>query len=127
MPIEYELRPEAIYLEAVGEVDYQDALAVFRAALRAARAEGLPPRPIVFDLRQSKEQRSADELRAIAQFISRQGDVLAPRCAVVAGDALHFGLGRMFEAFAEGHDVEVTVLRSLDDVPAWLARSPSPA
>jgi hypothetical protein len=124
MPIEYAIRPEAIYLETVGDVDYEKGIAAFEAAVREARAEGVARRPVVFDIRRSEETRSAEELRSIADFVSRHLDVLAPRCAVVTGDDFHFGLGRMFEAFADTHEVEVTVLRSIDDVPAWLAEGP---
>lgn len=122
MPISYEIRPEAIWFRTVGDVDYQKGIAVLEAAVEAARRRGEDRRwPVVFDILDSEERRSADELRGVAHFVASHGDVLAPHCAVIAGDDFHFGLARMFESLADGHDVRVTVLRRLDDVPEWLA------
>jgi hypothetical protein len=128
MPIDYEIRPDAIWLRTVGDIEYTSGLGVLEAAVAEARSRAGGRRwPVVFDITRSEERRSADELRAIAQFLASQADVLEPRCAVVAVDDLHFGLARMFEAFADQHAVKVTVLRSLDEIDGWLVAVPDAA
>ena len=125
MPIEYDLLPDVIWFRTVGDVDYDNGFEVLESAAREARKQNLPrKRPAVFDIRESRERRKAGELRAIAHFVSVRKDVFEPRCAVVTSDDLHFGLARMFAAFAASHDVKVTVLRHIDEVPGWLAATP---
>jgi len=122
MPIHYEIRPEAIWFRTVGDVDFENGLAVLEAGIESARRRSAGRRwPVIFDILASQERRNADELRAIAHFVAEHADVLAPHCAVIAGDDFHYGLARMFEAFADSHDVRVTVLRRPDEVAGWLA------
>lgn len=122
MPIEYEIRPDVIWFRTDGDVDYAQGLSILETAIDAARRQARGKRwPVVFDITASAERRNADELRGIAHFIGENGDVLEPRCAVVAGDDLRYGLARMFEAFAGEHDVRVTVLRDTDELSDWLA------
>lgn len=125
MPIDYEIRPDAIWFRTVGAVEYESGFGVLEAAVAEARSLADGRRwPVVFDITLSQERRSADELRAIAYFVASHAEVLEPRCAVVAGDDLRFGLARMFQAYADQHAVKVTVLRSLDEVDGWLAEAP---
>jgi hypothetical protein len=122
MPIDYEIRPEAIWFRTDGDVDYEQGLSVLEAGIAAARQQARGKRrPVVFDITASAERRSADELRAIAHFVGENRVVLEPRCAVVTGDDLRYGLARMFEAFAGEHDVRVSVFRDAGERSDWLA------
>ena len=121
MPIEYEIDSGVIWMRTVGEVDYQSGRKVLDAAIADAHALASPRKlPIVFDIRASRENRSADEARGIAQFVSLHLDVFDRRCAVVAGSDLLFGVARMFGSYAETYGVEVSVFRSIEEVNDWL-------
>lgn len=75
---------------------------------------------MLFDIRESREQRSSDELRDIARFLAGQGAEISRHCAIVAGDAFHFGLGRMFSAYSEPEGLEVRVFRDVEAAKRWL-------
>jgi len=124
MPLRYELRDPVLWYVAEGDVDYAAGREVLRSGVEAAGAHA-PARSwdVLFDIRESGERRSAEELRGIASFCAEQGPTLSRRCAVVAGDAFHFGLGRMFGAYAEPAGVEVRVFRDLAAAEQWLAEA----
>ena len=121
MPIEYEIDAGVIWMRTVGQVDYESGRKVLDAAIADAHALASPRKlPLVFDIRASQENRSADEARGIAQFVSLHLDVLDPRCAVIAGSDLLFGVARMFGSYAATYGVEVTVFRTIEEVNGWL-------
>lgn len=123
MPIRYELREPIIWFETRGDVDYDAGLGVLQAGIEAAR-QRTPGRSwdVLFDIRESSERRSADELREIAQVLAGHLPAISRYCAVVAGDAFHFGLGRMFSAYSEPEGVEVHVFREQAAAEQWLAQ-----
>jgi hypothetical protein len=127
MPITYELRDDTLWFVTVGEVDYRGGLRVLVEAFEAARAHDPKRRwNVVFDIRSSSENRSADELQGIASVVAQNDAVLSGRCAVVAGDSLHFGLARMFGTYAEGLGLDVTVVKDVPRAVAWLAGESEP-
>jgi len=121
MPIEHELRDGVIWTTTVGDVDYEDGIGSMRRALEAARAADSSRRwDIVFDVRRSSEDRSSDELQAIADFVAASDAVLSGRCVVIAGDDFHFGLSRMFQAYCELKGLTPQVVREVDAAESWL-------
>jgi hypothetical protein len=127
MPLRYEIRADAIWIVTQGDVDYEAGLETLDRAITAA-SEYAPERrwDIVFDICESQEDRSAMELRSIAEIVARHPSVLSGRCAVLAGDDFHFALGRQFGAYSEGLGVDVRVLRNPEAVRNWLQTKPSP-
>ena len=105
--------------------------------MEAAKAAFADPRfrsgmTVLFDNRGSKENASADEIQRRAEMLGRfaREGKLGPKCAVVVDDALHFGLARMGEAFANVFDVELGVFTEMDEAFRWLtapAKQDSPA
>ena len=83
----------------------------------------IQPFDIIFDIRQSTENRSANELRGIAEFIAGYADILTGRMAVVADDALRFALGRIFEVFAEHLGQKPRVFGDYEAAVTWFAES----
>lgn len=121
MPIQYELRGRTLWLVTEGDVDYEDGLATLGAAIeRAAAVDATPCWDVVFDIRRSREQRSADEMRGIAVFVGQHRDVLSGACAIIAADPLHFGLARMFEAYGELEGIAARVVDDEAAATAWL-------
>ncbi len=125
MPLDYDIRSGVIWFVTEGDVDYEDGLETLGTAIReAARRDADQRWDVIFDIRLSSEQRSADELRGIADFVAGHKAVLSGRCAVVAGDAFHFGLGRMFSAYSESNGVEALVARDVGSATSWLNGEP---
>jgi len=121
MPIQYEIRDDTIWFTTTGDVAYDDGLATLRAGIAEARArDGARRWHVIFDIRQSSEDRIADEPRGIAELVACQLATLSGRCAIVAGDPLHFGLARMFGAYSERHEVSVEVMSDPGEAVAWL-------
>jgi len=127
MPIRPDFRDRTLWLVTEGDVDYEEGLAILLGALaEAERIDGAARWDVVFDIRRSEEERSPDELRQIASFLGEHGRVLSGGCAVIAGDPLHFGLGRMFEAFTEPRGIEVRVVSDEAEAADWLAGRRTP-
>jgi len=75
------------------------------------------------DLRRTDSSvRSSDALRALAHILEQQyaGTNLNPKTAVIAPQALSFGLGRMYESFASSVPGEFVIFRAVDAALAWL-------
>ncbi len=127
MALDYEIRDDVLWFVTRGDVDYPGGIDTLSEAIaEVARRDSERRWDVVFDIRESTERRSARELRGIADFIAGHDAVLSGRCAIVAGDAFHYGLGRMFAAFSESHGISVEVVRDIDEVEAWLASRPAP-
>ena len=110
MPIRYEIEPGTLHFHFEGDADFEETLRVVRDGLVRAgdevRSRAAEPFDLLFDKRGSAENRSADQLRRLADLVGDHGETLTRRAAIVVGDAFHFGLGRMFAAFADArlHD-----------------------
>lgn len=121
MPLRHRLQDGVIWITTEGDVEYDEGIASLGRALEAAKqADPVARWDIVFDVRRSSENRSADELRRIAQLVAENGSVLSGRTVVIAGDDLHYGLSRMFQAYCELHGLRAAVRRDPDAALAWL-------
>ncbi len=66
---------------------------------------------------------SAAALHRLADFVRRhfeQHQVLHSRTAVVCGTGLHFGLSRIYEAWATESAEELQLFYAIDEAEAWL-------
>lgn len=121
MPLSFELDRDVIRVTTKGDVEFESGLGVLERAIRTAR-DADPRRRwhLLFDIRESSENRSSIELDGIAGFIGDRQQGLSGRCAVVAGDPFHFGLARQFEAYSNRRGVAVSVFRDVDEALRWL-------
>ncbi len=124
MPLSHALRDDAIWITAEGDVEFASGIVVLEHSIQSAQASDPTVRwHFVFDIRASVEDRSANELRGIAQFIADRLQVLSGRCVVIAGDNFHYGLSRMFQAYGEGLGLSTQVVKTASEATAWLERA----
>jgi hypothetical protein len=99
---------------------FEDVTRAIRAALDDESVE--PGTPLLLDIRESEQTRTRDELRALADLIATGQGRLHHRCAVLAQDALRFGLARQFSGWAASRSIEVRVFAGEQEESAreWL-------
>jgi len=68
-----------------------------------------------------KQASSADAIAELASRFGRLLDRVGPNFAVIVGDDLHYGLGRMFASLAATEGCNVQVFRTKEDATAWLS------
>lgn len=128
MPLVHTLDEHTIWITTEGDVEYADGLASLERALEAARERDANRGwDVAFDIRQSTENRSADELRGIVDFVAGARPLLSGRCIVIAGGDFQFGVSRMFQSFCELRDLQATVVRDVDAARAWLSEDARPS
>lgn len=121
MSVSFSLNDGVGVFTTVGDVDYEAGLRVLEEGMQEIRASGSPP-VLLFDLTQSTENRSREELQMMAVFIHERLPH-AKLAMLVKGD-LYYGISRMFGSFAESYDLETCVFREMDDALVWcLARA----
>jgi hypothetical protein len=120
MPIQYEIDKGRRLLRAVS-IGRVDAEAV-RDYLR--RMESDPDYDPAFDgiidVRSASADVSPDDIRDIAELVRRRPREATGRRAVLVSSDEHFGLMRMFEAYASGGPTRYRVFRDPDEAKAWL-------
>jgi hypothetical protein len=125
MPISYDLRDGAIWFLTVEDVDYDEGFGVLDRAFSDAATRDPETRwDVVFDILGSTENRSADELNAIAEYVAKHDFVLSGRFVLIAADEFHYALARMFAAYSENLGLQASVVR---DVPAAVERLAAPS
>jgi hypothetical protein len=114
------IEPGIVTLGLVGRYSFGDVMRVLRSALDDSRLAHEPN--LLLDIRESQETRTHQELVALADFIEAAQGLLGPRCAVVAGDELRFGLGRELAGWAASRGISVRVFRGAEYAAgkAWL-------
>lgn len=121
MPVTCEFDGTTVVLRLTGVYETADV----RAALVAALDDASCPRAasLLFDLRGSRSiaRRSADEVRAMAQFLAAHADRFGRRLALLADSDAAFGLMRLGAVTVEQQGVETSVFRRLSDAEDWLA------
>ncbi|MBX9585251.1 MAG: hypothetical protein K2X87_33515 [Gemmataceae bacterium] len=124
MGVDYQLADGVIRFVTTGGVEYSDGAATLRAGLDAAAAADPGRRwGLLFDIRESAENRSGDELRNIADLIAARRAMLSGRAAVVVADPLHYGLGRMFGVFMEHLGLTARVFTDPAEAETWVRSS----
>jgi len=126
MSLAYELKAGTIQFTTTGDVEHSGALETLKAGLAAAAVNPIPNGwHLLFDIRNSTENRDPNELRNTATAIALHRAALSGRCAVVAADPLHYGLARMFGVFMDGIGFEAHVCKDLENATHWL-NTPQP-
>lgn len=120
MGIEYQLGDGVIRFRTTGEVEYASGLDVLRAGFGAAADRPGTRWGLLFDIRESAENRSETELRGIAAAVGDHRHLLTGRCAIVASDPLHYGLARMACVYLDGLGLRAGAFGSVDEAEEWV-------
>jgi len=123
MPLSFQIIDGVGVFLTEGDVEYEEGLAVFQAGLEAIFQRPVGQRLVLFDLLQSRESRSADEIRALAAVT--QQALGSARMALVASQPLVYGMSRMFGAYVQHADFEVGVFHERAAAVAWLTTPPA--
>jgi len=119
MPATWEIRDGVLYLRLIGIHGREEEGA---ALARALTSPDLPvPAPMIVDLSSSAANPSASQVAERAECLSTLRPAIKPRCALVVGDALRFGLARMFGAHADNYGIEAEVFWDETSARLWLA------
>lgn len=118
MALSFELRDGIGRFRSTGDVDYEEGMKVFRGGLEVLAGTEARPILMLFDLLESNESRSQDELRAIVD-VARE-HVKNGRMALAAQSDLLFGLSRMFCTHAEQAGFEAAAFKNEADAVDWL-------
>ena len=122
MPVTYEFDDCTIALRMIGSYE----TAEIRSALLEALAHPACPSIVglLFDVRESRSitGRTADEVRAMAEFLASIADRFGRRMAMLADTDAAFGLMRLGAVGVERHGVDSQVFRNAADADAWLKR-----
>ncbi|HWE43845.1 MAG TPA: STAS/SEC14 domain-containing protein [Gemmatimonadaceae bacterium] len=125
MPVIYEFHGSIVAIRLTGSYETADVRAALHRALddpRCPRAAGL-----LLDIRgsQSISRRTANEVRAMAQFIASHADRFGRRLALLADTDAAFGLMRLGAVIIEQQGVETSVFRHPADAEEWLGSAPT--
>jgi hypothetical protein len=121
MPVGYDFDGDVIVVRMVGKYTTHEMKSVILDALDDAR---LPQRAVLlFDLRESRslQDRTADEVRDMAQFLASHGRRFSNRLAMVTTGDLAFGLMRLGAVAAETGGLTAEVFRDIGTAKAWLS------
>lgn len=116
-----DIETSTIRFLAQGGVEHEPGLKLLERGI--AEAINLDPTRkwhLLFDVQQSSENRSGEELRIIAGVVIRHKNHLSLKCALVATDALHYGLSRMFGTYLENDGFEINVFSEIQQAESWL-------
>ena len=120
MPVTYSLEGTLLRLTLSGTYEPQDIVSEFQAAL----ADPLCPDPVslLVDVTRSESlaDRHPSQIRYVAEFLGPYAKRIQGRCAVVAVEDLHFGLGRMGSVYSENVGVEAVIFRDPNEARRWL-------
>ena len=120
MPLDLKFDADGVaWLIAAGDVSWGDAIDAVRRLYAdprfTARARA------VWDLRAGQTLLDTEEVRRLADHVDTGRPEGRGRTAIVAGDDLTFGVGRMYEQIAASGPVDVHVFRDVEAATRWLA------
>ena len=120
MPVTYEFDGRTLALRLTGFYETADVRAALLAALDDPACPALDG--LLFDVSGSRSitQRTAAEVRTMAQFIAAHGGRFGRRLALVAATDAAFGLMRLGAVGVEQHGVATSVFRNTADAHHWL-------
>ncbi len=116
MPVSFTLNDGIGIFTTVGDVDFEEGLDILEKGMDEVRKSG-QPHVLLFDLSQSAENRSVEELHMISVFIQER--LPHAHLAMVAQQDLYYGISRMFSSFAESLSLESRAFRNRDDAIDW--------
>lgn len=128
MGLTYRIADGLLSFQSTGDFDHYEGLAILDRALAEAevlaRGVGGTTLHLLFDLRNSQERRSPEDLLRISQAMEARRAVFSGHCAVVVPDAYYFGMARMFEAYVLPAGFTVEVFYDMPSAEKHLARIP---
>jgi hypothetical protein len=126
MPVQYRIDDikRIIRTKWVGEVTLEEVLGHFQ---ELKNDPGCPIRlDVLLDLSECLSAAKSPQLRTVSDAIaSIRERVQFDACAIVGPTDLLFGVGRMFEVFAEERFRVTNVFRSVADAESWLSSQES--
>ena len=117
MPIEFRVNDGIGVFTTIGNIDYQEGMTILKEGLE--KIELLDRVLILFDLRQSQENRSPDEIREIAKFIKLRISKKV-KIALVATHDFYYGLSSVFAAYVDHVGIDAQVFKNINDALSWL-------
>jgi hypothetical protein len=128
MSVTYRINRELGFIEThcTGEVTFDEVLCHFQ---QLEAEPSLPGRlDVLLDLDGTTTLPESGQLLEVTRAVDRlKAKVQWGACAIVASRDALFGMSRMFEVFAEGLFVRISVFREREDAERWLAGTRSPA
>ncbi len=120
MPIPYRHEGDIAVVAPDGEYDVQELRTAFEAVFASFATGGA--RGLMLDLSRSRSlgDRSAQDVRNMAHFVSAFADRFGNRFAMVAPFDLAFGLMRLGSVITESHGVTTHVFREYGVALEWL-------
>jgi hypothetical protein len=117
-------------LEAHGEVSREEAVAQFRAVCAdiAAFHAQCPERRygVLLDTRDSVTiPTPAEIIRVVDEIGAHSASLLPSGWAILASEPVHYGMGRLFQAHAEGRGITVRVFTTRESAVRWLSNQSS--
>jgi len=117
MPGIYKFSDNLLIIAMGGEHTSEEFIAVLEKALKDPAC---PERvSLLIDGCKASFNPSPNELRELVDRMAEYGDKVGRR-ALVAGDDLLFGLGRMAGVFEDLHGKEMQVFKDVEKAQAWL-------
>ena len=80
MPIHFKIEDKIGFFTTIGDVEYEEGFQVLMDGLERLKSESV--NRVLFDIRQSRESRSPQEIRSVAETVSK--NVKNSKVAVVA-------------------------------------------
>jgi hypothetical protein len=111
--------PGTVHIYAVGNYTFEETYNNYKAALNDPKsADGIN---VLIDVRSSKETRTSEEMRAIADLFAASS-CFKGRCAMLVSpdSAVRYGLARMLSAFADMRNLKFSVFHEEKAALAWL-------
>lgn len=118
MGVSYTILGDELLVAAVGAYGLEDLKRLLADVVADPRRTDRTR--IIVDAREAGVNPPANELRQTADLLNNVKEILQPRCAVVVSGTLHYGLGRMLSLYAELHEIDLGVFRTLDEAREWI-------
>ncbi len=122
MPLRYEIDADLglVTVTATGTLRYDDVTAAFLE--RIADPEYRPGMHLLLDGREAIFEFASDDISRLVEFYeSRRADRgTGFRFALVSGLDVTFGMGRMFEVYADKLPEDIGVFRDFDEARRWV-------
>lgn len=121
MGVSYTIDDDLVILRLAGDFPLEEANAAVLEATEDERYEA--GMAFVVDAREATANPLAAEISRGADFLGDFRDRILGRYAVAVSSEVHYGLARMFAAYASDYGLEVQVFRSMDEALAWARRA----
>jgi hypothetical protein len=115
-----ELRDGILAVRTGADYAFEDVTHAIRAAFDDPSHD--PGTPLLLDISESQQTRTREELVSLAELLGTGRARLQRRCAVLATDALRYGLAREFSGWAASRGIEVRIFTAEQEEAArrWL-------